>query len=179
MSGMNDSPSEAVEGEVLKDGRGGVRPNSGRKPGTLNQKTLNAMAIKREYQDRIRRNAEKLFNAQFSLATGTQMLFVIRTDSRGNRRKPEIVTDPEIISIFLETNEGMSGTLDGDPDSEYYFMTTRNPDSRTLTDMLDRAMGKPDVNLKLADDDEKIDRPLIIGEIKPRATDKTETTNSN
>lgn len=121
---------------------GGARQGAGRKPGKLNAKTLEAMKVKEAYHDRIRKNADKLFNAQISLATGTQMLFVIHTDSKGNRRKPELVTDVDTISKFLDETGGLDGTL-GDNDSEYFFMTTKVPDSRTITDMLDRAIGKP------------------------------------
>lgn len=135
---------------------GGKRPGAGRKPGKLNQKTLDAMKVKEAYQERIRDKADALFNAQLSLATGTQMLFVIKTDSKGNRRKPELVTDVDTISRFLDENEGASGTLDDG--SEYYFMTTNAPDSRTISDMLDRAMGKPDQSMKFEDVTEK--RPL-------------------
>lgn len=136
---------------------GGARPGAGRKPGKLNKKTLDAMKVKEEYQNRIREKADALFNAQISLATGTQMLFVIKTDSKGNRRKPELITDAETISRFLDENQGVSGTLDGD-DSEYYFMTTNTPDSRTISDMLDRAFGKPDQSMKFEDVSDK--RPL-------------------
>src|ERR1041385_2513249 len=85
-----------------KKKKGGPQPGSGRPKGKLNQSTLDAMAVKKEYQDKIRRNADKLFTAQMSLAQGVQMLFVIHTDSKGNRRKPEMITDPDIISRFLE-----------------------------------------------------------------------------
>lgn len=134
---------------------GGKREGAGRKKGQLNQKTLDAMAVKKAYQDKIRRNADKLFNAQFSLATGTQMLFVVHTDSKGNRRKPEMVTDPEIISRFIDENEGVDGTLEGS-DSEYFFLTTKLPDSRTISDMLDRAMGKPDASLDITSNGEHV-----------------------
>ena len=139
---------------------GGKREGAGRKPGSLNKATIEAMAVKQEYLDRVRRNATQLFNAQFSVAKGNQMLFVIKTDSKGNRRKPEIVTDPEVISRFLEENEGMDGTL-GDDDSEYFFLTTRNPDSRTISDMLDRALGKPDQAIDVTSKGESISTPLV------------------
>lgn len=135
---------------------GGARPGAGRKPGKLNKKTLEAMAVKEEYLSRVRNSADRLFNAQISLATGTQMLFVIKTDSKGRRRKPELVTDIDTISRFLDENEGASGTLDDD--SEYYFMTTNAPDSRTISDMLDRSMGKPEQSMKFEDVSDK--RPL-------------------
>lgn len=139
---------------------GGKREGAGRKPGHLNKKTLEAMEVKREYLERVRKNATQLFNAQFSVAKGNQMLFVIKTDSKGNRRKPEIVTDPEVISRFLEENEGMDGSL-GDDDSEYFFLTTRNPDSRTISDMLDRALGKADQSIDVTSNGESINTPVV------------------
>lgn len=150
---------------------GGKRDGAGRKPGQLNKKTLEAMEVKREYLERIRKNATQLFNAQFSVAKGNQMLFVIKTDSKGNRRKPEIVTDPEVISRFLEENEGMDGSL-GDDDSEYFFLTTRNPDSRTISDMLDRALGKADQSIDVTSNGESVSMPVIrIIDERQRDTD--------
>jgi len=144
---------------------GGKREGAGRKPGALNKKTLKAMEVKKAYLDKVRRNVDQLFNAQFSVAKGTQMLFVIKTDSKGNRRKPEIVTDPEIIGRFLEENEGMDGTL-GSDDSEYFFLTTRMPDSRTISDMLDRALGKPDQAIDVTSNGETIGATIVF-EDKP------------
>lgn len=134
------------EVKQTKSKKGGPQPGSGRPKGRLNQSTIDAMAVKKEYQDKIRRNANQIFNSQFSLAKGVMMLFKIETDSKGNRRKPELVTDEIVITRFLEENEGMDGTMDGD---DYFFLTTKVPDSRTITDMLDRAMGKPDANLDI------------------------------
>lgn len=144
---------------------GGKREGAGRKPGALNKTTLEAMEVKKEYLDKVRRNADQLFNAQFSIAKGTQMLFVIKTDKKGNRRKPEIVTDTDIISRFLEENEGMDGTL-GDDDSEYFFLTTRMPDSRTISDMLDRALGKPDQPIDITSKGKQIGATIVF-EDKP------------
>lgn len=159
-----------IEPKKSKSKKGGAMPGSGRPKGRLNKTTLEAMEVKREYLDKVRRNADQLFNAQFSVAKGTQMLFVIKTDSKGNRRKPEIVTDPEIISNFLEENEGMDGSL-GSDDSEYFFLTTRSPDSRTISDMLDRAIGKPEQQLDLTTKGESINpyASLTVEELKKLA----------
>lgn len=156
--------------EPVKRKKGGPQPGSGRPKGRLNQSTIDAMAVKKDYLEKIRRNADQLFNAQFSVAKGEQMLFVIKTDSKGNRRKPEIVTDVEVISRFLEENEGMSGTL-GDDNSEYFFLTTRNPDSRTISDMLDRAMGKPDATLDVTTNGKSINpyTELTVEELRKLA----------
>lgn len=141
---------------------GGIRPGAGRPPGSLNPATKVAMAVKQEYQSKIRRNADKLFNAQFSLATGLQMLFVIHTDSKGVRRKPEMITNPDIITRFLEENEGVDGTMDmgdhadGSKVEDFFFITTKIPDSRTITDMLDRGLGKPDATLDITSGGESL-----------------------
>ena len=158
----------------MAEQHGGKREGAGRKPGRLNEKTLEAMAVKKEYQERVRRNADKLFNAQLSLATGTQMLFVIHTDSKGNRRKPEMITDPALIQRFLEENEGVAGELQSDKDrkapnslvEDYYFLTTKLPDSRTISDMLDRTFGKADTNIDLTSGGERIrTAPIIVSDI--------------
>lgn len=157
--------------------RGGKRPNAGRPKGSLEQHTLDAMATKAAYQEKIRRNAEKLFTAQMSLASGVQMLFVIHTDSKGNRRKPEMVTDPDIIARFLEENEGMDGTMktgETAKDSkveDYFFLTTKLPDSRTISDMLDRAFGKADATLDVTSGGKTIKGATITFEDSPEPED--------
>lgn len=141
---------------------GGKRKGSGRKLGHLNKETIDAMAVKRDYQNRIRRNATKLFNAQFSLATGTQMLFCIHTDAKGVRHKPEMITDADTIAKFLDEDGGNDCSMDvttysdGSKCDDYFFLTTKLPDTRTITDMLDRSMGKPDATLDVTSAGEKI-----------------------
>ena len=162
-----DNEPEKI-GEVIKRKKGGAQPGAGRPKGRLNQSTLDAMEVKKAYQDRIRRNADKLFNAQFSLAQGTQMLFSIHTDSKGRRGKPELVTDVDTITRFLDENDGMDGSMkvtDYADDSEcddYFFITTKLPDSRTISDMLDRAMGKPDANIDLTSGGKAIQGASIV-----------------
>jgi len=156
-----DEPLESV-GEVVRRKKGGAQPGSGRPKGKLNQSTIDAMAVKKKYQDRIRKNADRLFNAQFSLAQGTQMLFVIHTDSKGRRGKPELVTDVDLISRFLDENEGVDGSMkvadyaEGSACDDYFFITTKLPDSRTISDMLDRAFGKADATLDVTTKGESI-----------------------
>lgn len=165
-----------METEQQKSTRGGARPGAGRKPGQLDQKTLDAMAVKKQYQDKIRRNADKLFTAQMSLASGVQMLFVIHTDSKGNRRKPEMITDPDVISRFLEENEGQDGVMDngyadGSKVEDYYFLTTKIPDSRTISDMLDRAFGKADATLDVTSGGKTIKGASILFDESPEPED--------
>lgn len=164
-------------GDVVRRKKGGAQPGAGRPKGRVNQSTLDAMAVKKKYQERIRKNADRLFNAQFSLATGTQMLFVIHTDSKGRRGKPELVTDPDLISRFLDENEGEDGSMkvtdyaDGSECDDYFFITTKLPDSRTISDMLDRAMGKAESNLDITSNGKTIQGATITFEDNPEPED--------
>lgn len=158
-------------GTTIKGKRGGKRPGAGRPSGSVEQTTIDAMHAKKEYLNKIRKNASTLFNSQMALAKGVQMLFVIHTDSKGNRRKPELVTDAETISRFLEENEGQDGVMDnghaeGSKVEDYYFLMTKPPDSRTISDMLDRAFGKPDQNFDITSKGEQLTQaPLIISDV--------------
>lgn len=160
-----------------KPKKGGKQPGSGRPKGSLNKTTLEAMEVKREYLDRVRRNADKLFNAQLSLATGTQMLFVIHTDAKGGRRKPELVTDVNIISRFLDENGGQDGVMemgehaDDSRVEDYFFVTTKVPDSKTISDMLDRAFGKADATLDVTSNGQTIKGATITFEDNPEPED--------
>lgn len=167
------------EAQPVKRKKGGPQPGSGRPKGKLNQSTLDAMAVKKEYQDKIRRNADKLFTAQMSLASGVQMLFVVHTDSKGTRRKPEMITNPDLIARFLEENEGVDGVLKSDEEKrdpkskveDYYFLTTKIPDSRTISDMLDRAFGKADATLDVTSGGKTIKGATITFEDSPEPED--------
>lgn len=167
---------EAV-GAIVKKKKGGAMPGAGRPKGKLNQSTIDAMAAKKIYQDKIRRNADKLFTAQMSLASGVQMLFVIHTDSKGTRRKPEMVTDPDIIARFLEEHEGGDGTMklgehaEDSKVEDYFFLTTKVPDSRTISDMLDRAFGKADATLDVTSGGHTIKGATITFEDSPEPED--------
>lgn len=108
--------------------KGGKQPGAGRPPGALNKTTLEAMEVKRQYLDKVRAKADRLFNAQMNLAEGVTMLFKIRTGKDGKKGKPQLVTSEAEISRFIDECGGYEGTVDG---SDYYFLTTKAPDSRT------------------------------------------------
>lgn len=142
---------------------GGARKGSGGVKGKKTQKVLDRMKEKQRLLDRITRNADKLYEAQFRLATGVQLLFVIKTDRKGNRLPAEQVTDPETIAAFLD------GELDG-VDDEYYFIATQKPDNKAIKDMLDRAFGKPVDHVDLDVNVREKQPPKIVSTIKPRET---------
>lgn len=149
------------EDKPVKRKKGGPQPGSGRPKGRLNQSTIDAMAVKKEYQDKIRKQADRLFNAQMNLAEGVTMLFRVEKDSKGNDRKPELVTSQEEIAQFIEECGGYDGQMNGDT---YYFLTTKVPDSRTISDMLDRAMGRPDTTLDVTTGGESLNKPKMTDE---------------
>lgn len=84
--------------------------------------------------------AQRILDAQFSLASGQQFLYCITTtkDEKGRetRSKPELVTSESVISAYL------NGDYEGD-DEEYYFITTKEPNNQAIDSMFNRAFGKP------------------------------------
>lgn len=150
---------------------GGARPGAGRKKGGKNASSLAKDAALRAFRERVVNAADRLFNAQVSLATGTQMLFVVHTDSKGVRRKPEIVTDIHTITRFLDENEGEDGVMDNQyaEDSkaeDYYFLTTTPPNNQALQSLLDRAFGKAVQNIDL-DPEDKMLPGSFVGYVIP------------
>lgn len=152
--------------EESKNTWGGRRKGAGRSEGSKNKATLEQKEVKKAFIERVNKNADKLFNAQFTVAVGTQMLFMIKTDSKGNKRKPEIVTDVETISRFLDENEGMSGTLDDD--TEYYFMTTSRPDNAAIESLVNRSFGKATDKVEVEHTGEIKTRQLSDEELEKR-----------
>lgn len=124
---------------------GGARPNAGRHLGSENEETRKKRIVEKEIKQRVLRSADKLINAQMSLAQGVQMLYVIEKTEKGANKKPRLIKDQTIIEKFL------AGELDNEPD-EYYFITTEKPDNRALDSLLDRIFGKAVSNLDITSD---------------------------
>lgn len=117
---------------------GGARPGAGRPKGSLSKAARERREAEQYIRDRVIAAKSVLVNAQMSLAQGTQMLFVIHTETINGKKvrgRPEIVTDPDIIASYLAEE------LD-DEDDDYYFMTTERPDNRALDSLMDRSFGK-------------------------------------
>ena len=122
--------------------KGGKRKNAGRKKGSLGKKKLEEKLFLNELRQRVMRGMHKLITSQMNLAIGVQMLFVITTDKKGNRSKPELVTDQRIIEQYL------AGELD-DGNDEYYFITTERADNRAIDSLFDRTFGKANLPVDL------------------------------
>lgn len=130
---------------------GGSRDGAGRKLGTVNQRTIERMAAKRHFIDRVIGSTDSLFNAQLDKAIGEKFLFVKRTerDSKGKvlRAYHELVESKQTIIEYLD------GELKGgDPisdDDNYYYISTKPADNMAIANMLDRAYGKPTEKVEL------------------------------
>lgn len=125
------------------DGRGGARPGAGRPAGSMNATTLERMAVKKAFEDRVARNADKLFDAQFNLAKGEQYLMVKYETGNGKNKRTvtEVVDDPETIKAYL------NGELDDE--DEYYYISTKPAVSVAIDSLLDRAFGKAQQKMEL------------------------------
>lgn len=114
--------------------RGGKRTGAGRPRGSREARTLERAAVLRAYRDRVMRQADRLLEAQLTLAQGCSFLFrVEKAKEKGERAKHELVRDPEEITKYL------NGEVDA---TKYYYVTTERPDGKAIADMLDRTFNK-------------------------------------
>lgn len=123
-----------------KTPRGGWRPNSGWPKGKKKKKTLEAMRVKAAFVQRILKNANKLLNAQMSLAVGEQVLMVAITE--GKTKRYEIVTDHNVIKQYLDWNEGIGDNKNPGDENNYYYLTTKPANNQALDSLINRALGK-------------------------------------
>ncbi len=149
---VNEPVKGNPEGLPIKGTLGGPRPGGGRKPGGKNESTKLREAALQQFRDRVAKKTDRLFNAQYSLSQGVQMLFRIDTDSKGNRSKPQLVTDQEEIETYLDEGNLPDG-------SSYYFLTTERPDNKAIESLLDRTYGKAQQSVKMEGDK---DNPLSV-----------------
>lgn len=141
MSGENESLNPNSKGK----GRGGAREGAGRPKGKMEPQTIAKMAAKKAFEERVAKNAEMLFNAQISLAIGTQMLIKKVKHANGSWSKFAVVDDPEEIINYL--NGAYKGSAD-----VYHQITIDKPDSRAIDSLLDRSFGKAAQSLTVKDD---------------------------
>jgi hypothetical protein len=112
--------------------------------------------MKRHFVERILKNTDRLFNAQLDKAIGEKFLMVKITE-RGpkgaiRREYHEIVDNPQTILEYLD------GQLDGGEEigdaDHYYYMSTKPADNMAISNMLDRAYGKPTEKVELKGEDD-------------------------
>jgi|SRR3954451_11260164 len=143
---------------------GGKRPGAGRKKGSKSQKTIEKERVLAALRDRIMKNADRILNAQLSIAQGQQFLYRIVTtkDEKGRsmRSKPELITSEYTIEAYL------NGDFEGDED-EYYFITTKEPNNMAIDSMFNRTFGKPTETVDLTTKGKAL--PGVIHIVSPDA----------
>lgn len=108
----------------------------GRKKGQLNKGTLDKIKVKKKLDQRFLRATEKIANAQISLASGLSFLYKVHTDKKGIRSKPQLITEQWEIEAYL------NGDYEGD-ESDYYYITTKEPNNQAIDSIFNRVHGKP------------------------------------
>lgn len=143
--------------------KGGKQPGSGRPKGTKNQATLEKEKVLAEVRQRIMRRAQSILDSQFSIAQGTQYLYLVKSEKIGNKlfkQKPELVTDEEIIRAYIDGEFGNGESLNDN--ENYYFITTKEPSNQAIDSMLNRAFGKATDNVDLTSDGKALKGNSII-----------------
>lgn len=146
------------ENQKKKSGVGGARPGAGRPKGSMNESTRERMKIKQAFQERVAQNADRLFNAQFNLATGEQYLMWKHKVGNGAKERTivEVVDDLETIKGYLD------GTLDIN-ESEFYFISTKPANGSAIDSMLDRSFGKADSTIDMTTNGKDLPTPILGG----------------
>lgn len=132
-----------------KNNKGG-RPK-GRTPAVLaREATLKA------FRDRVAKNADRILSAQLAIGLGQQFLYKIHTNAKGMKEKAELITEEDTIRAYLD------GELAQNDNNDWYFITTKEPDNRSIDSMLDRTFGR--ATQPISGDEEK--GPLTVTIIK-------------
>jgi len=117
------------------------------KLGAKHKTTIDRENVLNLAKDIIAGRTQKLIDTQTMLALGTIKIFRIRYEFIGKKRvaqKPELVSDDETIKEVLY-HEYADGE-DPSDDSEYFFVTTKDPENQAIKDLLDRTFGKATEN---------------------------------
>jgi hypothetical protein len=122
-----------------KSRRGGVRPGAGRPKGSMEKSTLERLAIRKRFEDRIHHNADRLLNAALTKALGESFLMHKYTVGSGTKARTviDVVEDVETIIAYLNDELNNSG------DEDWYYISTKPVDMVAVKELYDRAFGKP------------------------------------
>lgn len=155
-------PGDASRFNGIKGGR----PKGKKSPATLKKE-----AVLKAYRERVMGLADRLLDSQLTLAKGITYLYKIEKKKivgpkggiRWEAQKPERVTSEAEIRDYLEgLVESGDVKNDQDPSATYYFLTTKDPDSGAIKDMMDRTFGKSVQAIVTKDED---DNDMPIGNI--------------
>ncbi len=127
---------------------GGARQGGGRPMGSKNKSTIEQNLIRDEFKSRILENIQELLTSQLIVAKGANYLYRIDEEKNSKGRviskKHVIVTCPIEIQNVLDECEGT-----GDFEDNYYYITTKTPDTKALDSLMDRVFGKSTSSLDI------------------------------
>ncbi|MHC1728082.1 MAG: hypothetical protein AB9866_19115 [Syntrophobacteraceae bacterium] len=106
-------------------------------------------------KQRILHGFKGLLDSQFTLAKGCSYLYRIEKDEKGQKKKPELITNQATIEQYL------NGEFDDDQD-EFYFITTERPDNKAIDSLLDRVFGKARQTLGLDGGLDEDNKPIPL-----------------
>lgn len=152
--------------------KGGTRPGAGRPKGKKEAATLEKEAMLKVIRQRIIQNSDALFNAAKSAAIGNQYLYKIETKYDGKRKyktEPILVEDEWEIRDYINqlTRDDRGNEPYGD-DPIYYFISTREPNTRAIKDLWDRAFGKVTEKVDVTSGGEKLPTPILAQFVKAK-----------
>lgn len=141
----------------------------GRPRGRKNNATLKREAVLKAMQQRIMQATDLLLDAQFSKARGQQFLYKIEkyyekvSDKEGKVRQilrakpPKLVESQYEIRKYIESEVlSFNGEMrNNEPDADYYFMTTKEPDTHAIDSLFSRTFGRSVQPVTVTDDDGK------------------------
>lgn len=110
---------------MAKAQRGGARPGSGRKPGSLNPSTITKEAAREALRQIVLADMRDLVAAQLAQAKGLSYM-VVRDKSTGK---------------FLRVAENQASELK--PDEQIIEIWEKDPSVQAFTDLMNRALDKP------------------------------------
>src|SRR4051812_43404016 len=140
--------------------KGGSRPGAGRPKGSITEATKERMRVEEAIHARIVGVADRLLNAQLTLAEGVSFLFRIDEigEGKNKRREHVLVTKPDEIKQFLDETGGSGGISGGN----YYYIQTKSPDNKAIDSMFDRTFGKAGTKQALDDEGEPLPPPVTV-----------------
>jgi len=151
-----------------KGNNGGAREGSGRKPGVVSPEKQKLKLQKELMIATIAARTNELLASQFRMALGQTQLFMREKvpmgelkrgqAPRGNEKwtfKVSKVHDEADFMIYLSLPHDARGhAKDKSTGVEYFYMQSKGGNYLALTNLLDRAYGKPKENIELGEDPE-------------------------
>lgn len=150
--------SEKLQKAARENGKKGGRPVGSMSPVTLERKNVEAAV-----RQRIFIHADEIINAQLAAAKGLKHVYRIDERMEGKKviREHVLVTDPDEIKSVLDEHEGSDGVVD----DNYYYISTKDPNTMAGDSLLNRGIGKPTDNVDITSGGEIISQNPILDDL--------------